>query len=145
MSCSHLCIPRNETVQCPYFQNRIIMFCFTISTLIYLWEIYIFPGSVCIFAAAKCVDRSWEYKNRSQTHECRNWDWGCAIPFPGIHKFDVRYSVSYWPARLHKLAGRHNSPMPESTISRLQPGTMNLATVHALQCCHKHRAHIGVK
>jgi hypothetical protein len=23
---SHLCIPRNETVQPPYFQNRIIMF-----------------------------------------------------------------------------------------------------------------------
>ncbi len=43
MSDSHLRIPRNETVQPPYFQNRI-----TIPTLIYLWEIYIFPGSVCL-------------------------------------------------------------------------------------------------
>ncbi len=34
-------------VQPPYFQNWIIIFCLTIPTLIYLWEIYIFPGSVC--------------------------------------------------------------------------------------------------
>jgi hypothetical protein len=33
---SHLCIPRNETVEPPYFQNRIIMFCLPIPTLIYL-------------------------------------------------------------------------------------------------------------
>jgi hypothetical protein len=26
------------------------------------------------------VDRSWEYINRSQTHELGNWDWGRAIP-----------------------------------------------------------------
>jgi hypothetical protein len=45
----HLCIPRNETVQPCDFQNRIRMFCLPISTLIYLWEIYIFPGSVCLF------------------------------------------------------------------------------------------------
>ncbi len=36
--------------------------------------------------SGKSVDRSWEYKNRSQTHECGNWDWGCAMPFLGIHK-----------------------------------------------------------
>jgi hypothetical protein len=33
----------------------------------HLWKIYIFPGSVCLLAAAKYVDRSWEYINRSQT------------------------------------------------------------------------------
>jgi hypothetical protein len=32
-----------------YFQNRILMFCLPVPTLIYLWEIYIFPGSVCLF------------------------------------------------------------------------------------------------
>ncbi len=32
-----------------YFQNRIRMFCMPVPTLIYLWEIYIFPGSVCLF------------------------------------------------------------------------------------------------
>jgi hypothetical protein len=32
------------------------------------------------------VDRSWKYINRSQTHECRNWDRGRTIPRKGIHK-----------------------------------------------------------
>jgi hypothetical protein len=39
------------------------------------------------------VDRSWEYINRSQAHECRNWDKGRAISFLGIHKWDFRCSV----------------------------------------------------
>ncbi len=39
------------------------------------------------YAAGKCVDRSWEYINRSQTHELGNWDWGRAIPFLGPHKW----------------------------------------------------------
>ena len=32
-------------------------------------------------AAGKYVDQSWEYINRSQTHECRNWTE--AAQFPG--------------------------------------------------------------
>jgi hypothetical protein len=32
------------------------------------------------------VDRSWEYINRSQTHECGNWGLGCTIPRKGIYK-----------------------------------------------------------
>ncbi len=36
-----------------YFQNRIIMFCLLVPTLIYLWEIYIFPGSVYLFCCRK--------------------------------------------------------------------------------------------
>ncbi len=39
------------------------------------------------------VDRSWEYINRSQTHESGNWDWGRAIPRNGIHKGGFRCSV----------------------------------------------------
>ncbi len=35
------------------FQNRIKMFCLPVPTLIYLWEKYIFPGSVCIFCCRK--------------------------------------------------------------------------------------------
>jgi len=61
-----------------------------IPTLIYLWEIYIFLGSVCmsILLQPKYVDWSWEYINRSQTPECRNWDRGRTIPFLGIYKLD---------------------------------------------------------
>ncbi len=68
-----------------YFQNRtIIIFFLPVPTLIYLWEIYIFPGSVYNYSAAeKYVDQSWEYI--SQTHECWNWDWGRAISRKRIH------------------------------------------------------------
>ncbi len=68
--------------------NVLFSFCFQIPTLIYLWEIYIFPPSVCLFC---CSGPILEYINRSQTHECRNWDWSHASPFPEIHKFDFRY------------------------------------------------------
>jgi hypothetical protein len=35
----------------------------------FLREIYIFPGSVCLFCCREYVDRSWKYINRSQTHD----------------------------------------------------------------------------
>ncbi len=66
MSGSNLCIPRNETVQPSYFQNRFIMFCLPIATFI----------------------------NRSKTHECRNWERGRSVLFLGIHKSDFWYSVN---------------------------------------------------
>ncbi len=40
-----------------------------ISTFMRLWVIHIFPRSVCLFCWRKYVDRSWDYINRSQTHE----------------------------------------------------------------------------
>ncbi len=60
--------------------------CENCKTFMRLWVIYIFPRSVCLFCWRKYVDRSWDYINRSQTHECGNWGWGCAIPRKGIHK-----------------------------------------------------------
>jgi hypothetical protein len=92
----HLCIPRNETVQHRYFQNRIKMFCLSIPTMIYcICERFIYFQDLSVyFAAARHVDRSWEYINRSQTHKCRKWDWGRAIPFLGTHKLYCRYSAN---------------------------------------------------
>jgi hypothetical protein len=58
-------------VQPPFFQNRIIMFCLPIPMHSYI--IYFQDRSV-YFAAAKYVERSWEYINRSQPYECGNWD-----------------------------------------------------------------------
>jgi hypothetical protein len=49
--------------------------------------------SVSLFYWRKDVDQSWDYINRSQTHECWNWDWGRAIPRKGIHIGDFRCSV----------------------------------------------------
>jgi hypothetical protein len=40
----------------------------------YLLAIYIFPGSVCLFCCSQIGRPIWEYINRSQIHECRNWD-----------------------------------------------------------------------
>ncbi len=59
-----LCIPRNETA----FQNRIIIFCLPVPTLIYLWEIYIFPGLVCLFCCReKCGSILGIYKSLTDT------------------------------------------------------------------------------
>jgi hypothetical protein len=45
---------------------------------------------------------AWEYINRSQTHECGNWDFGQAIPFLGVFVsnfwywfFVVIYNLSF--------------------------------------------------
>ncbi len=87
-----------------YFQNRIIMLCIPVPTLIYMCEIYISRISL---AAAKYVDGSWEYINRSQTHECENWDWGHAIARKGIHKWNFPCSV---PCREEKQLILISSP-----------------------------------
>jgi hypothetical protein len=52
-----------------------------------LWFIYSHDRSA-YSSAGKYVDWSWEYINRSQTHECGNGDGGCATPFLGIHQWD---------------------------------------------------------
>ncbi len=69
-----------------YSQKRNIGASVPISSFMCLWANYIFPRRVCLFCWRKYVDRSWEYINLSQTHECGNWGWGRAIPRKGINK-----------------------------------------------------------
>ncbi len=76
-----------------YSQKRNIGVSVPVSTFMRLWAIYIFPRSICLFCWRKYVDRSWDYINRSQTHECWNWSWGRAIPRKGIHKWNFRCSA----------------------------------------------------
>jgi hypothetical protein len=72
-------------------KNRIIRFC-----LLIVREIYFQDLDRSVDTAAKYVDRSWEYINRSQTHECRNRDRGCVIPFwEYVHQFNFRYIAMY--------------------------------------------------
>ncbi len=64
----------------------------------YICERFIyFHNRSVYFAAAKYVDRSWEYINRSQTHECENCDWGSATPRKRIQKGDFHCSAVNWP------------------------------------------------
>ncbi len=82
-----------RTFRNKYSQKKNIRVSVPISTFMRLWVIYIFPRSVCLFCWRKYVDRSWDYINRSQTHECGNWGWGRAIPRKEIHEWDFRCSV----------------------------------------------------
>ncbi len=74
------CKERIPKLRNKYSQKRNCAGTVLISTFMCLWAIYIFPPSICQFCCRKYVDRSWEYKNRSQTHECGNWDWSWAVP-----------------------------------------------------------------
>jgi hypothetical protein len=51
------------------FPNRIIMFCLPVPTLINLWEIYIYPGSVCLFCCRKIYGPILGIYNHSQTRD----------------------------------------------------------------------------
>ncbi len=66
-----------------------------ITTFMCLWGLMYSHDGSAYSAAIICgvVDRSWEYINRSQTNEFGNWNWGRAIPFLGIHKWDSRCSA----------------------------------------------------
>ncbi len=91
-----------------YFQNRIIIFCVPVPTLIYLWEILYFQDQSAYSAAGKyiCGTILRIYKSLTYTWMWKlpNWDWGRAISRKGIHKWDIPCSVPrlystglYWP------------------------------------------------
>ncbi len=97
-----------------YSQKRKCAASVPIYTFVCLWSIYIFPWSICLFCCRKYVDRSWDNINRSQTHECGNWDWGRAILRKGTHIWDFRCSVKR--TRLFDACGiapppPHNPPI----------------------------------
>jgi hypothetical protein len=83
-----------------YFQNRTIMF-FLRDLHSYICERFIYFQVQSAFSATgKYVDRSWEYINRSQSHECGNWDWGRAIPRKGINTWDFPCNVKCYQGLL---------------------------------------------
>jgi hypothetical protein len=61
-----------------YSQKRNYVASVPISTFKCLWAIMFSYHRSAYSAAGIYVDRSWEYINRSQTHECGNWDWHAA-------------------------------------------------------------------
>jgi hypothetical protein len=82
-------IPRNETAQpCSQFLHSCICERF----------IYSLDQSANPIQQNRQTYRLWEYINRSQIHECRNWKRGCAlrraVSFLGIFVLNFRYSAS---------------------------------------------------
>ncbi len=131
-----LCISRNESARPRYFQNRTIMFYLPISSFMYLWAIYICSGLVCLFCGRR-KGRPIPYINRSQTHECRNWERGRTVSFLGIHKLDYPYSavgcteVKYDLATLDITFIRSSSPAPPPPKVTLSENYKNLVSVAA--------------
>ncbi len=83
-------------------------------------------------AAGKYMDRSWKYKNRSQTHECGNWDGGHTIPFLGTHKWDYRCSVGlelHYQLKLLTFSFRSALSAPRS-ILLAQRSTLSAQASH---------------
>jgi hypothetical protein len=64
------------------------------------------------------LDRSWEYINCLQIHECMNCERGHAVSFLGTHKSDFRYRVQGLHVRLSKM---HLQPFTdENTVLSLK-------------------------
>ncbi len=106
-----------------------------ISTSMFLWAIYIFPYSVYLFCCRKRCGAILGilYIKRSQTHECGYWDWGRAIPFLGIHKWDFRCNVLDTYVALSRgwsLIGR--PPYRPRDSSLVTPGVQKVQKLNSL-------------
>ncbi len=73
-----------------YSQKRNCVASVPVSTFTCLWAINIFSPSVCLFCCGPILGI---YKSLTDTWRCGKWDWGRAIPFLGINKWDFRCSA----------------------------------------------------
>jgi hypothetical protein len=72
----HHYFSRLHTVPIMDFQKWNCAASFPIPKFMYLWPIYMFPGSACLFGCSK-IGRpilGILYINRPQIHECGNWE-----------------------------------------------------------------------
>jgi hypothetical protein len=116
MSGSHLCIPRNETVvSTTELQCSVSQFLHS-----YICELFIYFQDRSAYSdTEKYVDRSWKYMNRSQTHNCGNWD--------GVIQRPLR--------KRSKMDARHTALVPKTNIIRqYRAGVYKLLKIHYLLC-----------
>ena len=80
-------------IQFMYSQKQNCVVSFPIPTFMYLWVIYIFPGSICLFCCSKIgVLFVGIYKSLKDTW-CRNWERCRTVSILGTHKSDLLCSV----------------------------------------------------
>ncbi len=106
--CFPLCVHRNETVQPPCFQNRLNVLYPNSYTHISVKDLYISRIGTSILLHAKYVDRSWEYINRSQTHECKNWDMRPRNSYSGNTSIGFSVECSSWTLTSHSSDYKYN-------------------------------------
>jgi hypothetical protein len=78
-----------------YSQKRNCVASLPISTFMYLGAIDTYTptmGPPILLQQIK-ADRSWEYRNRLQIHEGRNWEEAAKFPFLGTFVSNFRYSI----------------------------------------------------
>jgi hypothetical protein len=90
-----------------------------ISTFICVCERFIYSQDrSTYFPAAEKADPSWEFINRSQTHECGNWDCGRASPFLGIFVSVFRFCFfAVWRRNVRVVAARQTA-LPGGSVQQ---------------------------
>ncbi len=81
-----------------------------IPTFMYLWAIYMFPGSMCLLGCSKIgrLILGLQYINWKQIHDCGNWETEhynsvleitrLSISFLGIHRSETDIYIGFLPA-----------------------------------------------
>ncbi len=110
----------NTKIRNKYSQKRNCMATVPIYTFMCPWAIYLFPRSICIFCCRKYVDRSWEYINRSQTHEWNVENGTASAQLPKkeyinrifVAVYDILTSWLAWPWPLRPWGHNHSCGTP---------------------------------
>ncbi len=97
-------------------------------------DLYIILRSVCLCYRRKICGPilGIQYKNRSQTQHCGNWDCGRAIPLQGMHKWNFRCSVVTWGVLL-------NAPVNAQLtlqVAQFPPRILYRSTVWSAELMH---------